>query len=368
MNLLYIVDAHFRIKDYSSIVLFFSRQRITSSPPTTTLPFETNQRMTMTTTSTRNSNTHKKKKNNNNNDNNHNHTIPSQTMIPTKLPSTNNDGIRGNQETKKPILPVGSRYESSSTLVSSKRRKKKETRTKIPNHPSTGTNNNDACTNKDHPEENTSSFQQDTKKKKSKQWLSKETNYNSIPDAMVETNQQERVINTDPCTRTGIESQPTADKRLKATTTTTTTTKVTLKKRKRSKSKKHKQKQKRQEELTKDSSPVQENSPAEYSHQGKKESRKRKRQKILAETSEMDMPAGDDDDDEKIDPSTTTTSLEGCIVQDQMILIDRSCSKVYSGLERMENGDLLLIGKLDKKGKVILNADRKTDSGSGTFF
>lgn len=53
-------------------------------------------------------------------------------------------------------------------------------------------------------------------------------------------------------------------------------------------------------------------------------------------------------------------SLEGALVNGEMILIDRISGKVYSGLERTENGDRKEIGRVSRSGSIILD---KPDKG-----
>jgi hypothetical protein len=52
--------------------------------------------------------------------------------------------------------------------------------------------------------------------------------------------------------------------------------------------------------------------------------------------------------------------LEGCMIDDQMVLLDRVKGKVYSMTERLDDGDYLQIGTVGKDGKITLS---KQESG-----
>jgi hypothetical protein len=96
--------------------------------------------------------------------------------------------------------------------------------------------------------------------------------------------------------------------------------------------------------------------------QKEKKERKKERKKRKNSPPPDDPPTAD----EKEDASPT---LEGCMVSGQMVLIDRQLSKVYSAMDRLENGELKLIGKLEN-GEVVLNEEvpAKDDCTPGMFY
>lgn len=64
--------------------------------------------------------------------------------------------------------------------------------------------------------------------------------------------------------------------------------------------------------------------------------------------------------------SLSDVPLEGSMIGDTMILINRKEGKVYSALERLENGNLKEIGILSKKdGSVVLH---KSENNGKRFF
>lgn len=67
-----------------------------------------------------------------------------------------------------------------------------------------------------------------------------------------------------------------------------------------------------------------------------------------------------DSEDEEFQDSNVEESLEGALVDGEMVLIDRKSCKVYSGLERRENGERKEIGTVSKSGSVFLS---KTEEG-----
>lgn len=64
--------------------------------------------------------------------------------------------------------------------------------------------------------------------------------------------------------------------------------------------------------------------------------------------------------DEEFQESNVEESLEGALVDGEMVLIDRKSGKVFSGLERRENGERKEIGTVSKSGSIVLN---KTEKG-----
>lgn len=63
--------------------------------------------------------------------------------------------------------------------------------------------------------------------------------------------------------------------------------------------------------------------------------------------------------DEEFQESNIEESLEGALVDGEMVLIDRTSRKVYSGLERRENGERKEIGTVSKSGSIVLNKTEK---------
>lgn len=64
---------------------------------------------------------------------------------------------------------------------------------------------------------------------------------------------------------------------------------------------------------------------------------------------------------EEVDDSNVEESLEGAMVNGEMVLIDRKSGKVYSGLERTEKGERIEIGEVSKSGSIVLNKNEKDD-------
>ena len=128
------------------------------------------------------------------------------------------------------------------------------------------------------------------------------------------------------------------------------------------KDKKEKKREKRalesEESQAKDVKPVEDttSSPAKKKH---KKEKKKKKDKKPAKDKE---PANEDEPPTEEDPP----ELEGSMVEDQMVLIDRTKGIVYSGLKRRKNGDLIPIGKLEN-GKAVLDNCDKAVSGKLPF-
>ena len=60
------------------------------------------------------------------------------------------------------------------------------------------------------------------------------------------------------------------------------------------------------------------------------------------------------DFDEEDQQSNVEESLEGSLVDGEVVLIDRKSGKVYAGLERGEDGERKEIGKISESGSIIL--------------
>jgi len=97
----------------------------------------------------------------------------------------------------------------------------------------------------------------------------------------------------------------------------------------------------------------------------KKKKKKRKRQNISSTgVSSSDEPLNNDDSggskvdfhgEDGGDNGVNETVLEGSMVSDILVLIDRKAGKVYSATEeRLENGERKEVGRLDGKGQVVL--------------
>mmetsp|Transcript_22641 Transcript_22641/g.55958 ORF Transcript_22641/g.55958 Transcript_22641/m.55958 type:complete len:138 (-) Transcript_22641:917-1330(-) len=65
------------------------------------------------------------------------------------------------------------------------------------------------------------------------------------------------------------------------------------------------------------------------------------------------------DFDKEAQESDVEESLEGALVDGEMVLIDRKSGKVYSGLDRRENGERKEIGKVSKSGSIVLKKAEK---------
>jgi len=69
------------------------------------------------------------------------------------------------------------------------------------------------------------------------------------------------------------------------------------------------------------------------------------------------------DFDKEAQESDVEESLEGALVDGEMVLIDRKSGKVYSGLDRRENGERKEIGKVSKSGSIVLKKAEKDREG-----
>jgi len=92
--------------------------------------------------------------------------------------------------------------------------------------------------------------------------------------------------------------------------------------------------------------------------------KKRKKKKKKRAPQEQLTTNNDDDGDGGVDDANGTNNndnvddevvLEGSMISDIFVLIDRKGGKVYSATEqRLENGERKLVGRLDEKGGVVL--------------
>ena len=107
----------------------------------------------------------------------------------------------------------------------------------------------------------------------------------------------------------------------------------------------------------------------------KKAKKKRSRKNKQSEDVKISKAKGNDDDTTKAGEQCVSTTgftgeLEGCLTSDnEMVLIDRTNGKVYSGTERLANDDLKQIGTMDSQGKISLfdrNEMANHDSGEDT--
>jgi hypothetical protein len=113
-----------------------------------------------------------------------------------------------------------------------------------------------------------------------------------------------------------------------------------------SESRKHSKKRTRDEAL------VDEEDQGDTSSRSNKDSPKKKKKKKRKKKSKKETSQhGKDSDSEQVDAPPT---LEGAMVDDQMVLIDRTTGKVYSSTEQLENGDRKEIGCVGKNGVAIL--------------
>jgi hypothetical protein len=97
----------------------------------------------------------------------------------------------------------------------------------------------------------------------------------------------------------------------------------------------------------------------------KRKKKKRAKQVLSSSVCSSDHPNNDDDcDGSKKDVNNENIAdnnnedgivLEGSMVADSLVLIDRKAGRVYSATdERLQNGDRKQVGRLDGKGRVVL--------------
>lgn len=91
---------------------------------------------------------------------------------------------------------------------------------------------------------------------------------------------------------------------------------------------------------------------------GQTDERPRKKEKRTTHSS------GNDEEAQGPPESHVEESLEGALVAGEMILIDRMSGKVYSGLNRAENGERKVIGRISRSGSVVLDKSGKDDAGN----
>jgi hypothetical protein len=135
-------------------------------------------------------------------------------------------------------------------------------------------------------------------------------------------------------------------------------------------SKKEKKKEKKLEKRTresedskaKDLEPVEDTTSSSSSPAKKKRKKEKKKKKDKKPANNSEKPVSDNESPTDEDPPV----LEGSMVEDQMVLIDRTKGIVYSGLERLRNGDLKPIGKLEN-GKAVLDKSDEAVSGKLPF-
>lgn len=93
----------------------------------------------------------------------------------------------------------------------------------------------------------------------------------------------------------------------------------------------------------------------------KKKKKKKKKSKSKDDLSQALSTDAADDGDVR-NPSQVT--LEGIMVDDQMVLVDRPNRKVYSMNDRYDNGEYIQIGSVGNYGKIILDNANKNPSDS----
>jgi hypothetical protein len=119
-----------------------------------------------------------------------------------------------------------------------------------------------------------------------------------------------------------------------------------------SKSGKHSKKRTRDETLVDEEDEEDEEDQRDTSSRSNKDSPKKKKKKKRKKKSKKETSQhGKDSDSEQVDAPPT---LEGAMVDDQMVLIDRTTGKVYSSTEQLENGERKEIGCVGKNGVAIL--------------
>jgi hypothetical protein len=131
---------------------------------------------------------------------------------------------------------------------------------------------------------------------------------------------------------------------------------VSAKKKDKKEKKREKRARKSEDSKSKDLQP--ENTTSSPSPAKKKHKKEKKKKKEKKPANDSEKPASDDEAASDEDPPV----LEGSMVEDQMVLIDRTKGIVYSGLDRRRNGDLKPIGKLEN-GKAVLDKCDEAVSG-----
>lgn len=101
----------------------------------------------------------------------------------------------------------------------------------------------------------------------------------------------------------------------------------------------------------------------------KKKKKKKKSKHKSKSTADLDEASATDSVNNN-GGNSSQVSLEGMMVDNQMVLVDRSNSRVYSMNDRDDNGEHIQIGSVGKDGKVILDSSKhkKEDSSSGKMI
>ena len=108
----------------------------------------------------------------------------------------------------------------------------------------------------------------------------------------------------------------------------------------------------------------------EKAKKNKKSKKKKKRHRISLTTGELVVCESNKKNSKKkksnngdrsvkvlqnLEVSQVEESLEGALVDGEMVLINRTSGKVYSGIERTENGEHEVIGTVSRSGSIILD-------------
>lgn len=110
-----------------------------------------------------------------------------------------------------------------------------------------------------------------------------------------------------------------------------------------------------------------------------KKKKKRKKRTRQDESSSSDHPMNDDNNGVQIDfhsgkvgdeTNENEIILEGSMVSDTLVLIDRKAGRVYSATEeRLDNGERKQVGRLDGEGQVVLfHKTDERENGTKCYF
>lgn len=128
-----------------------------------------------------------------------------------------------------------------------------------------------------------------------------------------------------------------------------------------------KQKKRKREEVTTIPSPHGDQLDNVPTKKKKGKEKKKKKKKMRQRTNEKGSKTrkdGNSSDVEGLNTSDSSVTLEGCLVDDVLVLIDRSKGIVYSATDVSENGNRKEVGKLDNDGGVVFFQKPKGELGN----